>query len=71
MKIVEEILVERVVAYNQRRYKYLMKWKGKGEEENSWEKKKDLKAFKYKIEQFIESHTTRASTAWVGENVKG
>ena len=51
-------------------YKYLVKWKGQGEEENSMEKEEDLQAFKYKIEQFIKEQLTRASTAWVRENIK-
>ena len=63
MKIVEEILAERVIASNRRKYKeYLVKCKDQGEEENSWEKEEDLKPFKYKIEQFIESQSMRLST---------
>ncbi|WCJ29455.1 hypothetical protein M5689_011090 [Euphorbia peplus] len=59
---VEEILAERIASTSRRSYtEYLVKWRAQGEEETSWEKATDLQPFKQKIEEFLQSNSTRTS----------
>ncbi|KAK3039638.1 hypothetical protein RJ639_027229 [Escallonia herrerae] len=50
---------------------YLDKWQGYTEEKNTWERATDLSAYNDKIEAYHTQKLTRASTALVGENVRG
>ncbi|KAA0066511.1 reverse transcriptase [Cucumis melo var. makuwa] len=73
-KDVEEILAERVRRGRRparRIHEYLVKWKNLPVEETSWERVKDLEAWKQKIEDFKLRQLTGTSTILVGENVKG
>ena len=50
---IEEILVDRIVTVNRKpRTEFLVKWKGRAEEETSWEKAKDLEDCEKAIEDF-------------------
>ncbi|XP_039015947.1 uncharacterized protein LOC120146474 [Hibiscus syriacus] len=60
---VDEILVGRIVKVGgKQRRKYLVKWGGFDQEENTWEREYDLRAFKQKIEEFQAKQSTRTST---------
>ncbi len=59
----EAILADRVIRVRKGpRQEFLVKWKGLGDEETSWEKAEDLERFKQMIEDFEETKSTRAST---------
>ena len=64
-KDVEEILAERVRRGRRparRIHEYLVKWKNLPVEETSWERVKDLEAWKQKIEDFKLRQLTGMST---------
>ncbi|KAJ7968029.1 Retrotransposon protein, putative, Ty3-gypsy subclass [Quillaja saponaria] len=62
-RVAEEILAERRVIIRRRpRLEFLVKWKGLGDEETSWEKAEDLSEFQQKIEDFQAAESTRTST---------
>ncbi|KAJ7943087.1 Retrotransposon protein, putative, Ty3-gypsy subclass [Quillaja saponaria] len=62
-KVAEEILAERrVIIRRHPRLEFLVKWKGLGDEETSWEKAEDLSEFQQKIEDFQAAESTRTST---------
>ncbi|KAJ7975820.1 Retrotransposon protein, putative, Ty3-gypsy subclass [Quillaja saponaria] len=62
-RVAEEILAERRVIIRRRpRLEFLVKWKGLGDEETSWEKAEDLSKFQQKIEDFQVAESTRTST---------
>ncbi|KAK3010650.1 hypothetical protein RJ639_011815 [Escallonia herrerae] len=54
-----------------RHQKYLVKWQGHMDEENTWERAANLSAYADKIEAYHMQKLTRALTALVGENVTG
>ncbi|KAJ7957580.1 Transposon Ty3 gag-pol polyprotein [Quillaja saponaria] len=59
-RVAEEILAERRVIIRRRpRLEFLVKWKGLGDEETSWEKAEDLSEFQQKIEDFQATESTR------------
>ena len=50
---IEEILADRIVTVNRKpRREFLVKWKGRAEEETSWEKAEDLGDCEKAIEDF-------------------
>ncbi|KAE8690049.1 hypothetical protein F3Y22_tig00110929pilonHSYRG00045 [Hibiscus syriacus] len=60
---VDEILAGRIVKVGgKQRREYLVKWGGFDQEENTWEREYDLRAFKQKIEEFQAKQSTRTST---------
>ena len=62
-KVAEEILAEREVTVRGRRRKeFLVKWRGLGDEETSWEKEGDILEFKKLIETFQAVEFIRTST---------
>ncbi|KAJ7944105.1 Retrotransposon protein, putative, Ty3-gypsy subclass [Quillaja saponaria] len=62
-RVAKEILAERRVIIRRRpRLEFLVKWKGLGDEETSWEKAEDLSEFQQKIEDFQAAKSTRTST---------
>ncbi|KAJ7963973.1 Retrotransposon protein, putative, Ty3-gypsy subclass [Quillaja saponaria] len=62
-RVAEEILAERrVIIRRCPRLEFLVKWKGLGDEEISWEKAEDLSEFQQKIEGFQVAESTRMST---------
>ncbi|KAJ7974913.1 Ty3/gypsy retrotransposon protein [Quillaja saponaria] len=62
-RVAEEILAERrVIIRRHPRLEFLVKWKGLGDEETSWEKAEDLSEFQQKIEDFQAAESTRTST---------
>ncbi|GFS28890.1 hypothetical protein Acr_27g0000670 [Actinidia rufa] len=63
-RAVEAILAHREVTVSRHpRHQYLVKWKGLGDEETSWEMAEDLIPFADQIEAFLLSESTRTSTA--------
>ena len=62
-KVAEEILAEREVTVRGRRRKeFLVKWRGLGDEETSWEKEGDISNFTELIKTFQTAESTRTST---------
>ncbi|XP_039053116.1 uncharacterized protein LOC120195059 [Hibiscus syriacus] len=60
---VDEILAGRIVKVGgKQRREYLVKWGGFDQEENTWEREYDLRAFKQQIEEFQAKQSTRTST---------
>ncbi|CAL5415623.1 unnamed protein product [Camellia sinensis] len=59
---------EKMVSKKKQR-QYLVKWKGLGDEEISWEREADLSAFQDEIDAYW-AKSSRASTVQVGETVK-
>ncbi|KAL0453442.1 UNVERIFIED_CONTAM: Transposon Ty3-G Gag-Pol polyprotein [Sesamum latifolium] len=71
-KVAEAILNHRVTRTAKREHtEYLVKWKGRSSEENTWERVTNLKAFLPLVEAYHASHAPRTSPSQVGENVKG
>jgi hypothetical protein len=69
-KVVEEILDHRTTRASRKYHQeYLVKWRGCSSEENTWESKKDLDAFKPLIEAYHSLMASRTSPKQVGENV--
>ncbi|GMP96988.1 hypothetical protein CsSME_00045408 [Camellia sinensis var. sinensis] len=67
---IESILADRVKMVSKKQQRqYLVKWKGLGDEEISWEREADLSAFQDEIEAYW-AKSSRASTVQVGETVK-
>ncbi|GMP97113.1 hypothetical protein CsSME_00045491 [Camellia sinensis var. sinensis] len=67
---IESILADRVKMVSKKQQRqYLVKWKGLGDEEISWEREADLSAFQNEIEAYW-AKSSRASTVQVGETVK-
>jgi hypothetical protein len=70
-KSVECILADRVKKVSRKQQRqYLVKWKGLGDDEISWEREADLTAFKEEIEAYW-AKLPRTSTVQVGEGVTG
>ena len=62
-KQAEEILADRIIKVQRRpRQEYLVKWKGLGDEETSWENAEDLEQFKQMIEDFEAAKSSRTPT---------
>ena len=51
-----------VIVRGRRRKEFLVKWRGLGDEETSWEKGYDLAEFQELIEAFQAAESTRTST---------
>ena len=63
VKQAEEILADRVIRVQRRPpQEYLVKWRGLGDEETSWEKAEDLEQFKQLIEDFEAAKSSRTPT---------